>query len=392
MRHFLGFGNGLAGSATISSDTTEAPIDASANGTVATKTLSATNASFAANQLILIMQMRGGTDKGKWELNIINSYTAGTITTVYDLENTYESDGADKQAQVRVINQNSNIEITSSGILRPKAWNQSTGGILVLLSSGDITINGSIIANGLNGTSVNSGLPNGSTGGQGPGFWGGNGKSIFVDGTPAWCGEGSDGKTTKQQTRKGSGGGAGTCASNQGAGGGGGASATDGADGTVGTTGGTPGQGGQAATLSDFTIVFMGGGGGGGIRDGGNPAAGSGGGGAPIVIIICKRLIINPTTGYIYGLGGDGGDHAGGGGGGGAPVLIMAIEADIGTNRISTLGGQGNGGGSLNAFGGDGGEGPIRIEACALTGSVSGGSYSSVIGGHDFCQVLGQIY
>lgn len=396
MRQYLGLGNGLAGATSISSDTTEAPIDASCNATVSTKTISATNTGFAANQLIMVMQMRGGTDKGKGELNIIDSYVAGTITTVYDLENTYETDGVNKQAQVRVVPQTSSIDITSSGILRPKAWNGSTGGVLFLLSSGTVTIDGVINADGLPGTAVNSGLAAGSQGGMGRGFWGGNGKSIFVDGTPAWCGEGSNGKTAKQQTANGSGGGGGNCTSNRAAGGGGGGSATAGVAGTPGSSGGTGGAAGDAVGNDELTILFMGAGGGGGIRDAGNPAAGSGGGGAAIVIIMCKKLVINPSTGWIYLRGGAGGngvsDGAGGGGGGGGSALIKAVEAEIGTDRILVTGGVGGTGGSLNATGGNGAKGTVRFDVCALTGSTTGSEDTSAVGGHDYCQILGQIY
>ena len=53
------FGDGSDGALTISSNTTESPIDASCTGTTGTKTLNALNASFAANQIIYIHQSRG---------------------------------------------------------------------------------------------------------------------------------------------------------------------------------------------------------------------------------------------------------------------------------------------------------------------------------------------
>ena len=53
------FGDGSDGALTISSNTTEAPIDSAATATAGTPTISATNASFAADQQILIHQTRG---------------------------------------------------------------------------------------------------------------------------------------------------------------------------------------------------------------------------------------------------------------------------------------------------------------------------------------------
>ena len=95
------FGDGSDGALTISADTTQAPTDSSCSGTAAAYTLSATNASFAAGQKILIQQSRG-TGVGKWERNEIASYTAGTITLTDALTNTYTDSGA-SQAQVLVL-------------------------------------------------------------------------------------------------------------------------------------------------------------------------------------------------------------------------------------------------------------------------------------------------
>ena len=71
MAQFYNFGNGSDGAATLSG--TDAPVDSSCSGTSATTSLSATNGSFAANQVILIHQTRG-SGVGQWEINIIQSY------------------------------------------------------------------------------------------------------------------------------------------------------------------------------------------------------------------------------------------------------------------------------------------------------------------------------
>lgn len=60
------------------------------SGTAGAYTLSATNASFAAGQEILIHQTQG-TNAGQWERNTIQSYTAGTITLKNPLLGSYVS-------------------------------------------------------------------------------------------------------------------------------------------------------------------------------------------------------------------------------------------------------------------------------------------------------------
>ena len=132
------FGTGEDGVLTISSNTTDSPIDSSCSGTSGTTSLSATNASFEAGQLILIHQSRG-TGVGQWELNKISSYVAGTITTVLSLSYTYTDSGA-SQAQVLVVKQYSGITINSGKTLTAKAWDGNIGGILAYFCSGATTI------------------------------------------------------------------------------------------------------------------------------------------------------------------------------------------------------------------------------------------------------------
>ena len=138
------FGNGSDGVLTISSNTTDTPIDSSCSGTSGSTSLSATNASFAAGQLIMIHQSRG-TGVGNWELNKIASYATGTITTVLALANTYTDSGS-SQAQVLVVMQYSGITINSGYTLTAKAWTGDVGGILALACSGKITVTGTITA------------------------------------------------------------------------------------------------------------------------------------------------------------------------------------------------------------------------------------------------------
>ena len=116
--------------------------------------MSATNASFAAGQFILIHQTRG-TGAGNWELNKIQSYTSGTITTTFALTNDYTSG-----AQVLVMKQYSSVLIDTGVTLTGKAWNGTVGGIIGWFCNDLTNIPGIITLTGLGfagGTSSSSG-------------------------------------------------------------------------------------------------------------------------------------------------------------------------------------------------------------------------------------------
>ena len=238
------FGDGGDGALTISSNTTQAPTDASCTGTAAAYALSATNASFATGDKILIYQSQG-TGAGKWERNEISSYTAGTITTTDALTNTYTSG-----AQVIVIPEYSSITVDAGKTWTAKAWGGSVGGILVYLCSGTLTMNGDISANG-------------------KGFRGGAGTTSVN--TTGYQGEGQSGTGSQSTSANGMGGGGSVGIANEAAGGGGGGGNS--ASGSTGTAGensrDTPGTGGGTGGTADLTtMVFGGGGGGSGVGDG----------------------------------------------------------------------------------------------------------------------------
>lgn len=132
------FGDGSDGALTISSNTTDTPIDSACTGTAGATSLTATNASFAANQKILIIQMQGA-GAGQWETNTITSYTAGTITTLNALSYTYTAN-----SQVLVIKQYTNVTVNSGVTWTVKAWNGTVGGILAFVASGTFTNSGTI--------------------------------------------------------------------------------------------------------------------------------------------------------------------------------------------------------------------------------------------------------
>lgn len=369
MSQFLGFGNGSDAAATLSG--TDAPIDSSCSGTAAATTLSATNASFAANQIIMIHQSRG-TGVGAWELNQISSYVAGTITLALPLVNTYTDSGA-SQAQVLVVEQHS--QITVSGTLTAKAWDGNVGGILALMCNGKVTISGTL-----------------TTGGPGPGggystLATGYRGELSVSSQDGVQGEGTIGAGgTISTAANGSGGGgsSGGTTENRSGGGGGGNSA---AGGTGTGSGGTGGTGGTSAGASDLTTMVFGGAGGAGAAA---TAAGHSGYGGAIICIFAKEIEV---TGTIKSDGTDGqvgGSASGpGGAGAGGSVFIKAQTATLGTNLVLARGGVGPTGGGGDA--GDGADGRIRIEACSRTGTTNP-SASESIGGHDFCASPGGIF
>lgn len=291
------FGTGADGTLTISSNTTEAPIDSACSGTQGTNTLTATNASFAAGQEILIHQTRG-TNAGTWQRTKISTYVAGTITTRDSLSIDYSSTGNNK-AQVRVIPQYTDVTIQSGKTYTAKAWDGTVGGILCFLASGTVTIAGTITADG-------------------KGFRGGTGSD---NRNKSYNGEGTSGPSIQSTATNGSGGGG---ASGGDAGGGGGG------NGAAGSAGASGGGGGSTSGNSSLTLMTFGGGGGGGCETIDISTMPSGGNGGGIVAILAEAVLL---TGYIYSKGsngavGTGSDTSvGGGGGAGGSVLVKAGSA-----------------------------------------------------------------
>ena len=372
MQELSDFGSGSDGVLNITSNTTESVIDSACTGSSGGTSLSATNASFADDQLIFIHQTRG-TGAGSWEFNIIDSYVAGTITTVFDLINTYASG-----AQVRKVNQYSSLTIAAGFTYTVKAWNGTVGGLFINFVSGDTTIEGTLSGKGTNGGSSISDKQ--GYGGDGGGFRGGRNSQ---DGSSAERGEGYTGTYTDEGTTNagnGGGGGSGSAGDNGGAGGGNALAASN-SDHSL---------GGEAVGNAAMTAMFLGGGGGGGRNDGDQTAGGGGNGGA--IIYIQSQGIVFGASGLITVNGGNGGTAgggavSGGGGGAGGCVFLRSVYMSIGTNRITA-----NGGSKGSNTASDGGRGWIRLESCSIVGSTTQGTINTEEGGHDFCQTFIHIY
>lgn len=353
------FGNGTDGALTISGNTTDAPIDSACTGTAGTNTLSATNASFAAGQKVLIHQTQG-TGAGTREIGEISSYTAGTITLAEELTATYTSG-----AQVLVLKQYSSVTVNSGVTWTAKAWNGTVGGILAFLCSGAIAINGTVTASakGFRGASAVSSVNSAKQG----------------EGT-----SGPAGTTGTAANGNGGGGGSANAVASSGGGGGG-----NGASGPTGGTGGglAPGSGGSSSGSADLTTAtFGGGGGGGGAGQAGGSGSGTGGGGGiggGYLFMAGTSITVHASTGTVVSAGENGGNGSGtgnasgGGAGAGGSIDLFTQTGTLNTTRITAPGGSGGAKSSTGAHasaaaGGAGAAGRIHIAyATSYTGTTT---------------------
>lgn len=348
-RWIYGFGNGTDGDLTISSNTTESPIDSSCSGTSGTTSLSATG-SFVAGQFILIHQTRG-TGAGGWELNRVESYNAGTITTSHPLAMTY-TDSVASQAQVRVMKQYNNVTVDSTKTYTGKSWNGNVGGIIGWFAKGTTTINGSCVLSGGNAT---SNTPS-STGG----FLGSAGD--LADNDTSKCGEGTSGSSTDQNTANGNGGGGNIkVVGSASAGGGGGGNGTAGGSGTN-VSSSTGGVGGSAVGTASLTNMNLGGAGGSTSAPGSPDFPSAGGSGGGICLIITNNFTISGNIAVNGGNGGTPTNGGGAGGGAGGSILLKCRTATLGTNLLTATAGTKGSGAGAGGNGGDGGVGRIHID------------------------------
>ncbi|HEY7021245.1 MAG TPA: hypothetical protein VH349_09010 [Ktedonobacterales bacterium] len=357
------YGDGSDGPLTLFASITDSPLDATCTGSAGATSLSFDNASgsFASStgKPILIHQSQG-SGAGNWETNKIVSVSGGTTGTLF-LANAL-SNGYSSGAQVIVLPQYTNVTINSGVNWVAKAWNGSKGGIVAFLATGTVTINGTISADGLNGSNANgSGAP--TPGGSGRGFRGGSSDSPGQNG---WQGEGVNGTGAQITSANGNAGGGGYESSdagpNPGAGGGGGGNGSIGSNGTASNSSSIGGAGGATAgTLSLSNMVFGGGGGGGAVYTGNSGGGGGGGGG---IIYIAGASIVLNSSGVLSALGGNGGAGdvglgGGGGGAGGSILLIRQSESLSGAFHVD----GGAGGPSGSAPGGAGGSGRVAVRA-----------------------------
>lgn len=345
------FGDGSDGALTISSNTTEAPIDANCTGTSGTNTLTVSNVTgtFVAGQKIMIHQSRG-TNYGAKQLNEITGVSGSTLTLKDNLTfspaHSATTTVANK-AQVRVMKQYSAVTINSGVTYAAKAWDGLKGGIIGWYCSGTSTITGSVSA-------TNAGFKGGSDsvsssaeeGGQGEGVLGIGSRSVYANGSGGAGGYGRD------QSQGGNAGSGGSHASAGGAG-------TAGIQTTL-ITG--------SSDLS--TMVFGGGGGGAGTRGTSSYNAGLGGANGGGAVIIAAATIT--VSGGIHANGSDctdaGAEYIGGAGAGGS-VLLYTQTGTLGSGLVTANGGASESRDAGASTGGAGGDGRVAVY---YSGSISG--------------------
>lgn len=337
------FGSGSDSTYTVSADATDAPVDSACTGTSGTTSLSATNAGFAANQMVLIHQTKG-TNAGKWEKRTIQAYTAGTITLTEPLTYTYSSG-----AQVLVLKQYTTVTIDSGKTLTGKSWNGTVGGIVGWVASVSTTITGSIVVKGTDGSYQTANSGNADT--TGGGFYGGRG-----GGNQPYSGWGNNADGAQDVFDTGGNGGGG----HQDHAGRGGGNLTAGSD-------SGDNKGGDAVGNAALTNMFFGGGGGGGSYGSNSGSGGSGGG---IVFLFSKAITVTGAINVNGGAGGSGSTGRGGGGGAGGSVLLKCQTAVLGSGLITASGGAGGAGGVQ--AGGAGGNGGVHVDyATSVSGTTT---------------------
>lgn len=362
MAQWLNWGDGSDGSPNAISGTinTYATCTGTAGQTSLTTALSA-----SAGDQILIHQSQG-TGAGTWEICKVVSDAGATLNLATALANSYSTG-----AQAVLIPQYTGGTI--SGAVTGTAWNGAIGGIIALLSNGDLTVSGSLKVNGVAGTESLSAV----AGASGGGFRGGDSRHANAP-QQAIQGEGYTGYGSGSTSANGNGGGGGYMQNNtMGSGGGGGSNGNYGVSGTYEGAGGVAGTRGGLSGNAELTSMVFGGGGGGGCKDGnGSESSSSGSSGGGIIIIIAKNITISGTIEVIGGVQKKARwNESSGGAGAGGSILIKTQIAILGTNKLVGSGGASTAGGY-----GAGGAGRIR---CDYFTSVSGSTTPTLSSAQD---------
>lgn len=345
--------------------------------------------SFSVSDNAMIIQMKGASintsntasygditalnEGGSYEMVVVKDIVGNDLYFEANLLNGYSTADAVQLIRVPIYN-GANV---SSTITAP-IWNGSTGGVVVLVDEGTLTMNADIDVSAV-------------------GFRGGNVTEIGSSGCSAVFGSGSQdyeypvGDLEGKDKGEGVGGVFGLhgrgAASNGGGGGndhktggGGGANKVAGGQGSqhddnngfgVACNGVFPGLGGKALTYSvNQKVIFGGGGGAGSNANGGNlPSGGAGGG---IVILNANDLVTNSTSIIANGAVGTTAIGAGAGGGGAAGTVIVNAATRSGILGIIATGGDGG-----NSNSGSTGTSPVRFRCWGKGGGGAGGAVAT---------------
>lgn len=373
---FVLFGDGRNGDFNVATGETKQIPNTSTNITASGNSATVTSSSgFAVGDLVLIHQTQGTSNVGKMEYNFIASISGTSWTLSRALTNTYSSSSG--KAQVLKVPQYNDVTVQGGGTLNTPAWDGSTGGILVFVANGVVSIAGTVTANG-------AGYRRGDRG-------------EYLDPIPSqgWQGESIVSGTTQTRNNNIGGGGGGNGDNNQscgdatceGAGGGGagyGTAGTNGANTSSVFLGGYGGTTYGSTNLASASYLGSGGGGG-GSDDNAVRYGGYGGAGGGLVILSGRQLNI---TGSVTSTGNDGlsgasGDNyrtGGGGGGSGGSIIITGSNVSLGTSLVRSIGGAGGAGLDGGGNGGSGGLGRIFVQYCdTKSGSTNPAYYDARI-------------
>lgn len=334
------FGDGVDGTATISSDpNTRATITGTSGSTSAT----AGSTSFADGDLVMLHQTRG-TGAGQWEINQVSSGGGTTsLTMSVSLQYTYGTG-----AQIIKIPRYNILTVNATALT---AWNESTGGVMVLCGKTSVTVSGAITANGKGHIGRSGAHGSGVTASQGEGYPGAGTTSTSANGS---SGGGSYGDI------------------------GGGSGASHATSGTAGTY--NSGSVGSTVGTTDLTTIYLGGAGGSCKTNLGTKTGDSVGGyGGGIVIIFSKSITlsagVNLNGAQATGIQGESSTvrKTTSGGGAGGSCLLVCETASLGTNQMTATGASALAAGGTEPFnGGAGGNGRISIRhSGTITGTTS---------------------
>jgi len=339
------FGDGADGASTISSTVTlNNPNEEITSGAASGQkdVIVAAGGSFTVGKIVLIHQTQG-TGAGNFEFRKIASIASNTLTMEENLSNTYAASGG----QVYQPDNNTDITLNSGANVDEPNWDGTTGGIIVFLATGTVTIN---------------------TGGKidmkGSGF--AKGLRAPSSDQQAFQGDSEVGVGAQSTSANGAGGGGGISNGSIGAGGGGAGHSVAGADGVEGA--GTHGDGGSAVGNTALTLIFLGAGGGGASAGiGGDIGDGANGGG--IVIIIASTIVISGGTILADGNTSvevklaTGTSRGTGGGGAGGSILFLGENITLDTTKATSVKGGAAGCGAGTCGGGVGADGRIATNS-----------------------------
>lgn len=350
--------------------------------------------SWAAGDLVLVWETTGFTNAsgadstpidltshtspvGRYELSRVKTIDGKQIGLEEPLAASYRAGNA----QVVRVPEHTDVTITGGGRLKSDPWDGSRGGVVAVLATGTITIDGSLAVDGAGfrggrayrNTSFSScpnldGIPATGYAAKGEGIVP-SGYSALLD-----AGDSPGGRGVFAN-----GGGGGNCHN-----GGGGGGANGGAGGKGGRTftssnkADLGGYGGRAIIAPlDVRLIAGGGGGSGDAEDSPGESSSPGGAGGGVVFLRAATVLVLGSLSANGASATDGDDNGGGGGGAGGSVIIRATTRIACSGVVSARGGDGsNISGQYTGPGGGGGGGRIGLSAPMIecSPSVTGGA------------------